>query len=126
MVIESAIVGTEGLYTDIYMRLAAFEDRSVAPARRNILSCALGTESLLNRVYISTAGNCGSSGAEKGPHKYRHGEINKQETKGGERGDAGVADSAVGVKKMSSIQNLPSVHRLLTCFTSLASFSKPQ
>src|SRR5215469_16566193 len=94
--VESAIAEIDGLHTDVYMWFVALEDGGIASARGDILSCALGTECLLDGVYTGSTGNCGSGGAEKGLRERRHGEMNEQETKEGERGDEGGGDSGVG------------------------------
>ena len=77
----SAIEEIYGLHTNVYVRFVALEGSSVASARSNVLSCAFGTESVLDWVYTGSTGNCSSGSAEKGLRKYRHGEMNEQETK---------------------------------------------
>jgi hypothetical protein len=76
MVVEKCNCRFDGLRTDVYVRFVALEGGGVASTRSDILSCALGTESLLDGVYVGSTANCGSGGAEKGLREGRHGEIN--------------------------------------------------
>ena len=83
MIVEKCNYRIEGLHTDVYVRFVALEGGGVASARSDILSCALGTESLPDGVYVGSTANCSSGGAEKGLRERRHGEMNEQETKRG-------------------------------------------